>query len=131
MAQRSEPILLNPMVHCSLSVQEPLMKSCVVPQVRHLLLPARGAQVPELGCSLFLLMLSVLLTHLQRPWKLFLDSPLASPVSRAYAHAQRTPAGAGASILQSLLLSAVGARLWRRALLQPLSWDDREALVPL
>ena len=36
MAQSFEPILLDPVGHCSLSVQEPLMKIDVVPQVRHL-----------------------------------------------------------------------------------------------
>ena len=129
-AYSSEPILLDPMVHCSLSVQELLMKIDVVPQLRHLLLPVRGAQLPQIGRALFLLMLSWLLSLLQRLWKIFHDSALASPLSRACAHVRRTPAGEGASTLQSLLLSGVGARLGR-ALLQPPSWDDREALEPL
>ena len=104
------------------------MKIDVISQSSHLLLPIGGAQVTEFGRSPFLLMLSWLFTHLQRLWKIFLDSALASPPSRACAHVRRTPAGAGANTLQSLLLSGVGARLGR-ALLP--SWDDREALVPL
>ena len=128
MAYSSEPVLLDPMIYCSLSVQEPLMKIDVVSQSCHLLLPIGGAQVPELGRCPFLLMFYLLFTDLQRPWKIFLDSALASPLSRACAHVRRTPAGEGASTLQSLLLSGVGARLGR-ALLP--SWDDREALVPL
>ena len=87
------------------------MKIDVISQSGHLLLPIGGAQVTELGRSPFLLMLSWLFTHLQKPWKILLDSALALPLSRACARVWRMPAGAGASILQSLLLSAVGARL--------------------
>ena len=103
------------------------MKIDVISQSGHLLLPIGGAQVTEFGRSPFLL-LSRLFTHLQKLWKIFLDSAASSPPSRAYAHAPRTPAGAGADTLQSLLLSGVGARLGR-ALLP--SWDDREVSEPL